>query len=128
MNQMEGMAQALQEAADHLLLTPPGLLALGGTRPPPWPSASPPSRAPSVAHPQSVTEAACTWCAHAAPATFTGAGCARQSGQGSAWAPTGLASHEPAGIYFHHGVPSNLISFVQIHVNIIIKLISHLFV
>lgn len=116
-NQMEGTAQALQEAADHLLLTPPGLPALGGTKQLPWPSASPQSRAPSVAHPRSVTEAACTWCARAAPAISTGAGCARRSGRGSAWGHTGLASQEAAGVYLHQGVLSSLINFVQIHVN-----------
>lgn len=114
MNQMEGMALVLQEAVDHLLLTPAGPLAHDGTRPLLWPSASPPSRVPSVARPQSGMEAACTWCAHAVPATFTGAGCVRQSGRGSAWGPTGLVKEEAAGLCFHHGVLSNLITYVNI--------------
>lgn len=97
------MGQVLLEAVEHLLLTPAELLALDGMRPLPWLSVSLLSHVLSVGHQQSVMEAACTWCAHAAPATFTGVGCVRLNGHVSVWVLTGLASLRQSYVFILQG-------------------------
>ena len=90
MNRRVEVGQILLEAVEHLLWILLGQLVLDGMKRLLWPFVSPPNLVLNAAHQQSVMEDACTWCVPAAPATFIGAGCVRQSGHGSAWELTGL--------------------------------------